>query len=180
MKENIFLDFDRIIIRNSTFGDCKYFDKWERKDYIKEFLTIEESRDYEDIVRELVLSEQNKTMVLLTIVEKENLRPIGRIHLTRLDEKLQSVDITRIYIGEEDFLEKGYGKESMSLILKYCFEDLNMERVTLDTFDGNERASKLYESLGFVDEGTLRHATKRNGEFYNLNLKSMLRSEYNI
>ena len=53
-----------------------------------------------------------------------------------------------------------------------------MERVTLDTFDGNKKASTLYKSLGFIDEGVLRHATKKNGKFYNLNLKSMLKNEY--
>ena len=178
MEEQVYLTTDRIVIRNSIFDDCVYFDKWENKDYIKEFLSIDESRDYEDIVRELILSEQDKTVLYLTIVLKEEQRPIGRIYLSRLDKKYQSIDITRIYIGEEEYLGKGLGKESMILILKYCFEELNMERVTLDTFDGNENASNLYKNLGFIDEGTMRNATKRNGKFYNLNLKSILSCEY--
>lgn len=178
MKEQTYLTSDNIVIRKSSFDDCVYFDKWESQDYIREFLTIEESRDYEEIVRELILAEQDDTVLHLTIVLKEEQKPIGRIFLSRVDEKLQSIDITRIYIGEEECLGKGFGKESMLLILKYCFDDLGMERVTLDTFDGNEKASNLYKSLGFIDEGTLRNATKKNGVFYNLNLKSMLSSEY--
>lgn len=178
MRKSIYLESENLVIRQATFDDCKYFDMWERKEYIKEFFTIEDTRNYEEIVEEFFQYEQDSSKIQLTIVLKDGMKPIGRIYISRLDEKLQSLDITRIYIGEEDFIGKGFGKEAMKLALKYVFEDLNMERVTLDTFDGNEKASKLYKSLGFIDEGVLRHATKKKGKFYNLNLKSMLKNEY--
>lgn len=178
MRKSIYLESENLVIRQAAFDDCKYFDMWERKEYIKEFFTIEDTRNYEEIVEEFFQYEQDSSKIQLTIVLKDGMKPIGRIYISRLDEKLQSLDITRIYIGEEDFIGKGFGKEAMKLALKYVFEDLNMERVTLDTFDGNEKASKLYKSLGFIDEGVLRHATKKKGKFYNLNLKSMLKNEY--
>lgn len=178
MKNCIILNSNNIIIRESIFDDCKYFGKWEKKEYIKRFLSIDESRNYEDIIRDFILDKQEESKQLFTILYKWSMQPIGRIHLTRLDSQLQSVDITRIYIGEEDFLCKGYGREAMSLILNYCFGELKMERVTLDTFEGNKRADRLYASLGFVDEGTLRYGAKKNGKFYNLKLKSLLRHEY--
>lgn len=178
MGRELKLESDRLIIKSSTFNECRYFNEWEVKDYIKEFLTIEDSRNYEEIVREFISYENDETKLQLTIVCKEKVKPIGRVYISRIDNKLRSLDITRIYIGEEEYLGKGYGKESMKVLIKFCFEDLKMERVTLDTFEGNKKASELYNGLGFVDEGVLRHATKKNDKFYNLKLKSMLKEEY--
>ncbi|MBE6083348.1 MAG: N-acetyltransferase [Tissierellaceae bacterium] len=169
---------ENLIIRNSTFNDCKTFEVWEKKDYVKEFLAIDDSRDYEEIVREFILREDDFTNMQFTIVFKKVLIPIGRIYISHYDECLKSLDITRIYIGEEEYIGKGYGKEAMKIILRYAFVNLEMERVTLDTFDGNKRADNLYKELGFVDEGCARNSIKKNGKYYNLNLKSMLRDEY--
>lgn len=178
MVEEIYLESDNLIIRNSTFDDCRHFNKWESKGHVKEFLTIEDSRNYEEIVRELILYERDETKLQFTIVFKEKSKAIGRVYISRIDKKLESLDITRIYIGEEDYLGKGYGKEAMVILLRFCFEDLKMERVTLDTFEGNKKASNLYKSLGFIDEGIFRHGTKKKGKFYHLKLKSMLSEEY--
>ena len=38
MISDIRLESENLIIRSSTFDDCKYFDEWERKDYVKRFL----------------------------------------------------------------------------------------------------------------------------------------------
>lgn len=178
MYRKLNLKSDNLIIQSSKFVDCKEFNRWENKEHVKEFLTIEDTRNYEEIVREFIEYENDETKLQFTIIYRENAKPIGRIYISRLDNNLKSLDITRIYIGEEEYLGKGCGKEAMEILLRYCFEDLKMERVTLDTFEENKRASNLYKSLGFVDEGTLRHGTKKGGKFYNLNLKSMLSEEY--
>ncbi|MEE0745133.1 MAG: GNAT family protein, partial [Anaerovoracaceae bacterium] len=54
----------------------------------------------------------------------------------------------------------------------------HMERVTIDHYVGNKRAHTLYESIGFRQEGTGRHATKKNGQYYDLVFMSILRSEF--
>lgn len=172
------LESKRIILRSSTFDDCTYFDEWERKTYIKIFFSINDSRNYEEIVREYIVNEGTLSKMQFTIVLRDTSEPIGRIYISRLDRSLSSLDITRIYIGEESYLGKGLGKETMILLLKYLFEDLKMERVTLDTFKENERAQNLYLGLGFKNEGILRNSTKKNNQYYNLHLMSMISKEY--
>lgn len=167
---------DNIIIRKSTFDDCEIFTKWEQQEYIKEFLSINKERTYEEVVREYILRSQDPTNEQYTIILK-NLKPIGRIYLSKISKESDSMDITRIYIGEKDYLNKGYGKESMEILLNYCFNDLEMERVTLDHYTGNTAAS-LYLKLGFKYEGIMRNAAKRNNEYYDLHLMSMLKEEY--
>lgn len=167
---------ENIIIRKSTFDDCDIFTKWEQQDYIKEFLTINKERTYEEVVREFILREQDSSNEQYTIILK-NKEPIGRIYLSKISEESDSMDITRIYIGKKEYLGKGYGREAMELLLCYCFNDLKMERVTLDHYTGNT-AADLYLCLGFKYEGIMRKAAKRNNEYYDLHLMSMLREEY--
>ncbi len=167
---------ENIIIRKSTFDDCVLFTKWEQQDYIKEFLTINKERTYEEVVREFILRELDKTNEQFTIIFK-NKKPIGRVYLSKISRESDSLDLTRIYIGEKEYLGKGYGKEAMLLLLDYCFNTLNMERVTLDHYEGNP-AGKLYLDLGFKYEGIMRNAAKKDNKYYDLHLMSMLRDEY--
>lgn len=167
---------ENIIIRKSTFDDCEIFTKWEEQDYVKEFLTINRDRTYEEVVREFVLREQDSSNEQYTIMLKSG-KPIGRIYLSRISREADSMDITRIYIGEKACLGKGYGRETMELLLDYCFNTLKMERVSLDHYTGNG-AGNLYLKLGFKYEGIMRKAAKKDNVYFDLHLMSMLREEY--
>ncbi len=170
------MESENIIIRKSIFDDCEIFTKWEQQDYIKEFLTINKERTYEEVVREFILREQDSSNEQYTIILKEN-RLIGRVYLSKIEKGFDSMDITRIYIGEKEYIGKGYGREAMELLLNYCFNILNMERVTLDHYAGNI-AGNLYLKLGFKYEGIMRNAAKRDNKYFDLHLMSMLREEY--
>ncbi len=63
-------------------------------------------------------------------------------------------------------------------MLRLAFEEMNMERVTLDHFTDNKIASKLYLKVGFSYEGVMRNGGKKDGKYVDLHLMSMLREEY--
>lgn len=73
---------------------------------------------------------------------------------------------------------KGIGKAAMALILEYAFHELNLHRVFLQVFSFNERAIRLYEKMGFVNEGRQRHALYRGGDWHDIIMMSMLKHEY--
>jgi RimJ/RimL family protein N-acetyltransferase len=174
----IVLKSQNIILTPSSFNDCKMFCKWESKEYVRKFFTMADSRDYEEIVREYVLRDEDPSKFQFTIHHSETNNAIGRIYISNFNEHEASIDITRIYIGEEAYLKKGYGEEALLILLDYFFNVLKLERVTIDFFEENERAHNLYKKLGFKSEGILRHVAKKNDTFINLHLMSMLREEY--
>lgn len=167
-----------LCLRKSTFGDCTVFAEWEKDPKVTEFFTMEADRDYEQVVLEYVKRLSDPTQVQFTICQKEDDIPIGRVHISRLDDHYHSFDITRIYIGRTDLRGKGLGEEALRLVLFYGFEERNCERVTLDHFTGNKIAAALYLKVGFQYEGVMRHAGRKNGEYLDLHLMSMLRNEY--
>lgn len=174
----IILESKNITLRPSTYGDCRLFTIWEDKDYIRRYFTMNDSRGEEEITREFILRDEDPTKLQFTIVNNSNLKPIGRIYISNYNKHEASIDITRIYIGEENYLRQGYGREALNLLLEYFFNVLALERITIDFFEKNSNAKTLYQSLGFKSEGILRHVAKKNEDFINLHLMSMLSSEF--
>ena len=46
---------------------------------------------------------------------------------------------------------KGYGKEMICLALKYAFEIMKVEKVTIGVFENNAPAYHCYQSVGFME-----------------------------
>ena len=44
---------------------------------------------------------------------------------------------------------KGYGKEMLSLAIKYAFDFVRVKKISLGVFENNKIAIKCYESCGF-------------------------------
>lgn len=172
------METQNYLIRESQFSDYEYFAKWEIDPAVTEFLSYDEGRTYEDVVAEAYANKSDDTKIDYTIVDKNLNKPIGRVYISRIDRHSDSLDITKLYIGDKDYRGKGVAKEVVIEILRYCFIFMHMERVSLDYYTGNDRASALYEKLGFKNEGVARNSTKKDGKYYDLNLMSMLKSEF--
>ena len=94
------------------------------------------------------------------------------------DMLIHSEAFVGIGIGESEFWGKGYGTEAMLLILRYAFMELNLQRVSLDVFDYNQRAIRSYEKAGFKLEGRQRGMLLREGKRWDLVYMGLLREEW--
>jgi RimJ/RimL family protein N-acetyltransferase len=106
--------------------------------------------------------------------EKE---PFGVISLMNISETKASADLS-VIVGDKKNRDKGLGTEAIRTILRYAFEDLDLERVNLSVFEYNEPAISTYEKLGFKREGRLRKAIQRDGSSHDAILMKILASEW--
>lgn len=83
-----------------------------------------------------------------------------------------------ITIGDRDYWGKGYGRESLELLLEYCFEELDLHRVGAEIFEYNEAWRRLVQAAGFQKEGTAREYLYRDEQFWNKESYSLLAREY--
>jgi RimJ/RimL family protein N-acetyltransferase len=60
-----------------------------------------------------------------------------------------------IMIGNRDYWDRGYGSETINLLLDYIFSKTSLEKVYLTTLTWNLRAQKCFKKCGFTDCGTL-------------------------
>jgi RimJ/RimL family protein N-acetyltransferase len=107
----------------------------------------------------------------------EDDRPIGTIGLHDLDLENGSASLG-IAIGDPADTGKGYGTEMIRALVGWAFATLRLERIWLDVYAFNPRARRVYERVGFVHEGTLRHAIFREGQFMDVDRMSILASEW--
>ena len=59
-----------------------------------------------------------------------------------------------IGLGERDYWGNGYGTDAMRLMLRFAFDELNLQRVSLGVYAYNPRAIRSYEKAGFRREGS--------------------------
>lgn len=89
---------------------------------------------------------------------------IGQCGLFRHDLLSRTVELG-IAIGNRDYWGRGYGRETVALLVDYAFRVRNIRKVCLTVNASNERAIRSYTAAGFTEEGRrLRHVWN-NGEY---------------
>ena len=104
-------------------------------------------------------------------------RYIGNIGLYDIDWKERKAEYG-ILIGDKAAWGQGYGQDASTALLEYAFLELNLNRVFLRVLALHERAIRLYEKLGFREEGRLRQDVFRGGAYRDTVIMGLLASEY--
>lgn len=99
----------------------------------------------------------------------------GYVILRGLSEDSGAIELKRVVVATPG---QGLGRRLLAETIQLVFEELKAHRLFLDVYEDNARARHLYESLGFVYEGVMRDAARRDGRYYALHLMSMLASDY--
>lgn len=120
---------------------------------------------------------KNPQEYVFGVVAKNGDRLIGTVALRGVDSVNRSA-VLGIAIGDTAWQNRGYGSEAIKLLLKYGFEELNLNRIGLHVFAENWRAIRTYQKAGFVQEGCARQAQYRNGHYQDEYHFAMLRSEW--
>lgn len=103
---------------------------------------------------------------------------VGHLSIMRIDARNESARIGRVLVGEQPARGSGIGEKMMRLALHYCFEELQLHRVTLGVYDFNKSAIHCYEKVGFRKEGYLRDSLKFGEQFWSAYEMSILRHEW--
>ncbi len=108
---------------------------------------------------------------------KDDQRMIGTCGLHNI-HWFSRFGILGISIFDKSVWRKGYGTESLNLLLEYVFAVLGLHRVKSCVYAYNEGSLALHKKLGFVEEGRERSATYKRGEYHNVVLFGLLEDEY--
>lgn len=81
-------------------------------------------------------------------------------------------DLARIHWG------KGLMTEAVQAMVKFGFEQMNLNRIEADADGRNPASARVLEKVGFKHEGIQNEQFYENGSFYNLHLFALLWREY--
>lgn len=113
----------------------------------------------------------------LAVVERAGGGYVGEVVLNELDTGNRSCGFRICLIGPRVF-GRGFGTEATRLILAHAFETVGVNRVELEVYAFNPRARHVYETVGFVHEGTKRQALRWDGEWVDAHLMGMLATDW--
>ena len=115
----------------------------------------------------------NRMSVIATVENK----PIGWVNRYSFrDHPL--IWFVGISICEDDFLNRGYGTEALTLWVDYLFENSDYHKLCLDTWSFNPRMMKVAEKIGFIFEGCQREMQFWEGEWLDFIHYGILREEW--
>ena len=78
----------------------------------------------------------------------------------------------------EPYWGRGFMKEALPALLDYGFHTLKFNRIFARAFIRNSASLKILEQAGFQREGVLRQDMFKDGEFFDVALYGLLRSDY--
>lgn len=103
---------------------------------------------------------------------------IGAIDLRQIDWKNRS-GFVGIKIGSECNRGKGYGKDAIDTVMKYAFEELNLNRLETTILSYNEPSKQLFtRKCGWKIEGEKKQAVYKGNQYQNQLFVAILKDEY--
>lgn len=157
--------------------DIPAFLKWMNDPEVTEFLDLEPPMGMEQ--EEAWFDSLSKSEMDVFSIDTMDGKLIGNLGLLKTDWVSRKVMIG-IVIGEKEYWGKGYGTDAMITILRYLFEEQNMNRVYLEVDPTNKRAISCYENCGLMKEGLLRQHRWKRGRHRDNVIMSILREDWDL
>ena len=139
------------------------------------FSLAEEENWYENMLK----SPQEEHPLGIEIMTDSGWKLIGNCRLFGIDWVARQAEFG-IFIGAKNYWDQGYGTEAFKLMIDHGFKTLNLNRISLTVHENNPRAQRCYEKAGLSVEGSKRQAHYDEGQFFDIILMSILRSEWEM
>jgi RimJ/RimL family protein N-acetyltransferase len=185
---NPFLIGDRIYLRAVVEEDLPYYFSWlddqETTRYMQRGIYPNNMDEMQDYFRSM---QRSKDGMHLAIVRKDKeikthlpvefACHIGNITLLNIHPTFRSAEIS-IIIGDQDSRGQGYGTEAIKLLVDHAFTRMNLNRLQAGAVEANIGSIRAFEKAGFQREGISRQAYYCNGEYQNVQIMSILKSDW--
>jgi len=173
----------QVVLRPVERDDLKLFHKWKNDEGIMRL-----GNSYPDSSQSMVMLETEYEKVLkgedisrrdYIIEEKAGKRPIGwgGLQIYTRQRRMTSANLG-LALGERDAWKKGYGTETVQLLLGLAFEQMNLHRTEWWTYAENTASLKLAAKTGFKEEGRLRSAVFFDNKYHDVVVLGQLKSDY--
>lgn len=170
-----FLESENIYLRPFIKEDVDFFVRWYNDPETRAKIGAPDPTSCFDA--EKIVERNNKDSVWFAVVRKSDNKVIGETGLLRMYPAWRTTDLTIIIPDEED-QHKGYGKETINLIIDYAFGYLDFNRISIGVVGFNTNALSFYEKVGFKKEGIQEEGYYYNYKYYDFVMMRILKSEF--
>jgi RimJ/RimL family protein N-acetyltransferase len=86
--------------------------------------------------------------------------------------------LTGTMIGDRRWWGRGIATEAMGMRTRYAFEELGLEKLVTQVFEGNVASRRALERVGYQTVGVRRHHEYRHGQWWDVWLGELLRDDW--
>jgi len=131
-----------------------------------------------EYVQDALRKRKNCTDFAYIILNKKTEKIIGATWLLDISKQHKRLEIGSTWINPI-YWRSEINTNCKYLLLKYCFEELHLNRVQIKTGHENFRSQKAIERIGAVKEGILRHhMIRKKGIIRHTVLFSIIKEEW--
>ncbi len=164
-----------ILLRELTLADAKLLSEYANNKSIWDNL-----RDFFPYPYQIEQAEEFIEFVLKT-TPRQNFAIrygghfVGIMGIHPFDDIYRKTAELGYWIGEP-YWGKGIITAAIPLILKYGWDELNLNRIQASVFEYNRASMKALEKSGFIKEGVMRKRLIKNDQYFDEHLYAVLRS----
>lgn len=139
---------------------------WLNDAEVNKYLEVKKENTLNEL-EEYIQNTVDKKIFFWAIHLKKNGKHIGNIKIDPINKKHGTGEYG-IMIGDKTEWGKGFAKEASYAIIDFCFNKMNLRKMTLGVVEENIPAVKLYEKMGFSIEGNYKKHAMYNGVYSNI------------
>lgn len=110
------------------------------------------------------------------VLEANRDEVLGCVSLLEIDETHLQAELSFFISAKAS--GRGLTTEAGKLVLRFGFFSLGLNRIYALHLMSNAGSAKVLEKLGFKGEGILRERVKKNDDFYDVKMLSLLKREF--
>lgn len=173
------IETERLILRKVKRSDADDFYVYASNPVVSRFLPWEPHQSIEDtkkVIEVIIKSYEQQEKLIWAIERKEDRKMIGTIDFIKWLPKHGRAEIA--YALSCDYWGMGYMPEAAKALLAFGFHDMGLNKIEAAILLDNHQSRSVLEKIGMSFEGVARQHLKMKGEFVDLAMYSILRSEF--
>lgn len=174
----LFLKDDLIALRALEPEDIELLYEWENSEEI--WSVSHTIAPFSKHILALYLQNSDKDIYeskqLRMMITTKNGKTVGAIDLFDFDPFHSRVGIGILIHRSED-RSKGFATAALNLMVRYCFEKLNLHQIYANILTDNEVSMKLFSKAGFELTGTKKEWIREEGKWVDEHLMQLINKE---
>lgn len=172
-----FLRGKRLFLRPVLKSDLPYLLKWMNDPETRCFLSSYLPHNDQDEEGWISNLSKRKNSDIHFVMETHEGTVIGIMGIHRIDWRSRTA-ITGAIIGNPDYRGKEYGTEAKILVLKYCFDELNLRKICSEVLDFNGRSQAYLKKTGHQIEGIRKKQMFKGGKYRDMILLAIFKKDF--
>ena len=120
--------------------------------------------------------EEPKEDVFYFVIENHSGEVLGTINTHTCSQRNRTFMYGLAILREH--WRKGYASDAIRLVLRYYFDELGYQKVTVQIYSFNDASLKLHKNLGFQQEGCLRRMIYTDGAYHDEIIMGLTAEEF--